>query len=146
MTEQQLLFDANAIYRLIRDCPEKATDKLMEGTTISLAYYELGNALWRETHLLKRISIEEAQKSLSLMYAMLARMQVVKVDDEQGIEILQTAHKCNLTFYDSAYLVEAKKASKILVTDDNKLAKAAEILGVETLSSNTLAASQEHKG
>ena len=145
MTEQQLLFDANAIYRLIRDCPEKALDKLIEGTTISLAYYELGNALWREAHLLKRISIEEAQKSLSLMYAMLARMQVVKVDDEQGIEILQTAHKCNLTFYDSAYLVEAKKTSKILVTDDNKLAKAAEILGVETLSSNILTASQEHK-
>jgi predicted nucleic acid-binding protein len=145
MTEQQLLFDANAIYRLIRDCPEKALDKLIEGTTISLAYYELGNALWREAHLLKRISIEEAQKSLSLMYAMLARMQVVKVDDEQGIEILQTAHKCNLTFYDSAYLVEAKKNSKILVTDDNKLAKAAEILGLETLSSNILTASQEHK-
>jgi predicted nucleic acid-binding protein len=145
MTEQQLLFDANAIYRLIRDCPEKALDKLIEGTTISLAYYELGNALWREAHLLKRISIGEAQKSLSLMYAMLARMQVVKVDDEQGIEILQTAHKCNLTFYDSAYLVEAKKNSKILVTDDNKLAKAAEILGLETLSSNILTASQEHK-
>jgi len=138
MTEQQLLFDATVIYRLIRECPEKAVDTLMDGTTISLAFYELGNALWREAHLLKRISIEEAEKSLSLMYAVLGRMQVVAVDGEQGIEILRTAHKCNLTFYDSAYLVEAKKTSKILVTDDNKLAKAAEILGVETLSSNTL--------
>jgi predicted nucleic acid-binding protein len=144
MTEQRLLFDANAIYRLIRECPETAIDMLMEGATISLAYYELGNALWRETHLLKRISIAEAEKSLSLMYAMLLRMQIVEVDGEQGIEILQTAHKCNLTFYDSAYLAEAKK-SKILVTDDNKLAKAAEILGIETLSSNTLTASQKHK-
>ena len=138
MTAPRLLFDANAIFSFIRDCPEKAMDKLMEGTTISLAYYELANALWRETHLLKRISIEEAEKSLSLMYAMLVRMQVSEVDGEQGIEILQTAHKCNLTFYDSAYLVEAKKTSKILVTDDIKLAKAAEILCVETLSSNTL--------
>ena len=146
MTEPRLLFDASAIYRLIRECPEKAIDKLMEGTTISLAYYELGNALWRETHLLKRISIEEAQKSLSLMHAMLGRMQIVEVDGEQGIEILQTAHKCNLTFYDSAYLVETKKTRKILVTDDNKLAKAAEILGVETLSSKTLTNIQEHKG
>ena len=146
MTEPRLLFDANVIYRLIRECPEKAFDMLMEGATISLAYYELGNALWREAHLLKRISIEEAEKSLSLMYAMLVRMQVEKVDGEQGIEILQTAHKCNLTFYDSAYLVEAKKTSKILVTDDNKLAKAAEILGVQTHSSNTLTASQEYKG
>ena len=142
MTQQRLLFDANAIYRLIREKPEKAMDKLMEGTTISLVYYELGNALWREAHLLKRISIEEAEKSLSLMYAMLERMQVIKIDCEQGIEILQTAHKCNLTFYDSAYLVEAKKTSKILVTDDIKLAKAAEHLGVETLSSNKLIPSQ----
>ncbi len=139
MTEPRLLFDANAIYRLIRECPEKALDKLTEGATISLAYYELGNALWREAHLLKRISIGEAEKSLSLMFALLERMQVVGVDGEQGTEILQTAHKCNLTFYDSAYLVEAKKTSKILVTDDSKLAKAAETLGVETLSSNKLA-------
>ena len=145
MTKPRLLFDANVIYRLIRDCPEKALDILIEGTTISLAYYELGNALWREAHLLKRISIEEAKKSLSLMYAMLLRMQVEEVDSE-GIEILQTAHKCNLTFYDSSYLVEAKKTSKILVTDDNKLAKAAEPLGVQTLSSNTLTARQEYKG
>jgi predicted nucleic acid-binding protein len=146
MTEPRLLFDANVIYRVIRECPEKALDILMEGATISLAYYELGNALWREAHLLKRISIEEAEKSLSLMYAMLMRMQVDEVNGDQGIEILQTAHKCNLTFYDSAYLVEAKKKRNILVTDDNKLAKAAEPLGVETLSSNTLTARQEYKG
>ena len=146
MTEPRFLFDANAIYRLIRECPEKALDMLMEGATISLAYYELGNALWREAHLLKRISIEEAEKSLSLMYAILVRMQVEKVDGEQGIEILQTAHKCNLTFYASAYLVEAKKTNKILVTDDNILAKAAETLAVQTLSSTTLTARQEYKG
>jgi predicted nucleic acid-binding protein len=145
MTEQRLLFDANAIYRLIRECPQKALDILIEGATISLAYYELGNALWREAHLIKKISIEEAEKSLNLMYAMLVRMQVFEVEGEQGIEILQTAHKCNLTFYDSAYLVGAKKTGKILVTDDKKLAKAAEILGLGTLSSNTLTASQEHK-
>ncbi|MGE5533713.1 MAG: type II toxin-antitoxin system VapC family toxin [Bacillota bacterium] len=146
MTVQQYLFDANAIFRLFRECPEKAIDMLMEGTTISLAYYELGNALWREAHLLKRISIEEAEKSLILVYAMLMRMKIVEVDGEQGIEILHTASKCNLTFYDSAYLIAAKKTIKILVTDDNKLAKAAEPLGVKTLSSNTLTGSQEHKG
>ena len=145
MIKQRLLFDANAIYRLIRECPEKAMDTLMESTTISLAYYELGNALWREAHLLKRISIEEAEKSLSLMYAILMRMHAEEVDCDQGTEILQTAHKCNLTFYDSAYLAEAKKNSKILVTDDTKLAKAAETLGVETLSSNKLIAGQEYK-
>ena len=62
MTKPQMLFDSNAIYKLIRETPDKALDTLTEGGTIYLAYYELGNALWRECLLLKRISIEEAEK------------------------------------------------------------------------------------
>lgn len=72
------------------------------------------------------------------MYALLAHMQVGLMNNEKGNETLDNALKLNLTFYDSAYLVEAKKTNKILVTDDNKLAKAAQNLGVETLSSNSL--------
>jgi predicted nucleic acid-binding protein len=138
MTNPPLLFDSNAIYRLIRETPQKALDTLIEGTTIYLAYYELGNALWRECLLLKRISYEEAEKSLSLLYAILERMQVTLLDNETGKQIFQTAHNCNLTFYDSSYLVEADKSGKTLVTDDNKLAKAAEKLGIKTLPSKTL--------
>ena len=138
MTKPKFLFDSNAIYKLIRETPDKALDKLMEGATISLAYYELGNALWRESHLLKRISIDEAQKSLSLMYSMLSRVNVTDVSAEEGNKILETAHEFNLTFYDSAYLVVANKNSTILVTDDGKLAKAAENLGVNTIPSNAL--------
>ena len=135
MTKSQLLFDSNAIYKLIRELPQDAVEKLVKGTTIYLAYYELGNALWRECLLLKRISIEEAEKSLDLMYSILERMQVATLDNETGNEILDTAYKLNLTFYDTAYLIEAKKSDKTLVTDDIKLAKAAENLGIKTLSS-----------
>jgi len=138
MTKSQLLFDSNIIYKLIREQPQDAAEKLANGTTIQLAYYELGNALWRECLLLKRISIEEAEKSLDLMYSILQRMQVASLDNEAGSEVLDTAYKCNLTFYDSAYLVEAKKSDKILVSDDIKLAKAAENLAIKTLSSKTL--------
>ena len=137
MTKPRFVFDSNAIYKLIRETPDKAFDTLTEGTTITLAYYELGNALWRESHLLKRISIEEAAKSLSLMYAMLSHMKVAEVSSEKGNEILQTAHKFNLTFYDAAYLIEAKKSSMTLVSDDVKLAKVAENLDVKTLNSTT---------
>lgn len=137
-----LLFDANAIFRLIRELPEIAQDKLVEGSTIYLAYYELGNALWKECLLLKRISREEAEKSLNFMYAVLKRMQVSSFDSEKegsATSILDSAFKCNITFYDSAYLTEAKKSNKVLVTDDKKLAKAAENAGVKTLSSSALA-------
>jgi predicted nucleic acid-binding protein len=138
MTKSQLLFDSNAIYKLIRELPQDAVEKLVKGTTIYLAYYELGNALWRECLLLKRISIEEAEKSLDLMYSILERMQVASLDNETGSEVLDTAYKFNLTFYDTSYLIEAKKSDKTLVTDDIKLAKAAENLGIKTLSSKTL--------
>ena len=138
MTKSQLLFDSNAIYKLIRELPQDAVEKLVKSTTIYLAYYELGNALWRECLLLKRISIEEAEKSLDLMYSILERMQVASLDNETGSEVLDTAYKFNLTFYDTSYLIEAKKSDKTLVTDDTKLAKAAENLGIKTLSSKTL--------
>jgi predicted nucleic acid-binding protein len=134
MTKPQLLFDANAIYRLIREFPDDALAKLSEGSTIYLAYYELGNALWRECFLLKRISKEEAQKSLCFMYAVLERMQILSLASDAGISVLDAACKFNLTFYDSAYLTEAKKSDKTLVTDDKKLAKAAENFGIKTLS------------
>ena len=137
MTKSQLLFDSNIIYMLIRELPQGAMEQLVEGTTIYLAYYELGNALWRECLLLKRINIDEAEKSLDLMYSVLKRMEVASLDNETGREVLDTACKFNLTFYDTAYLAEAKKSGKTLVTDDSKLAKAAENLGINTLSSKT---------
>jgi len=138
MIKHQLLFDANAIYRLVRELPDGALDKLVGGSTIYLAYYELGNALWKECYLLNRISREEAEKSLNFMFAILERMQVVPLDNCGGNAVLDTACKFNLTFYDSAYVTEAKKSDKILVTDDKKLAKASETLGVKTFSSMTL--------
>jgi predicted nucleic acid-binding protein len=64
-------------------------------------------------------------------------MQVASLDNETGSEVLDTAYKFNLTFYDTAYLVEAKKSDMILVTDDIKLTKAAKNLGINTLSSQT---------
>jgi predicted nucleic acid-binding protein len=137
MKNQRYLFDSNAIYRLIRETPEKALEKLSEGTTIHLAYYELGNALWRECRLLKRLSSEEAEKSLDLMYAMLMHMHIATVGNS-GKEILAAANQFNLTYYDAAFLVEAMKTNIILVTDDAKLAKTAETLGVATAPSSTL--------
>lgn len=138
MNNSQLLFDSSVIYKLIRELPQDTIEKLVDGSTIYLAYYELGNALWRECFLLKRISIQEAKKSLDFMYSILERMQVSSLDNETGIQILDTAYKFNLTFYDTTYLIEAKKSDRILVTDDNKLAIVAKNLGIKILSSKTL--------
>jgi predicted nucleic acid-binding protein len=137
--KRSLLFDASSIFTLVRELRGKAPDKLLEGSTISLAYYELGNALWRECFLLKRIRQEEAEKLLRAMFAILQAMDVVLLENEdEGNAVLCRACEYSLTFYDSAYVAEAYKSQKILVTDDEKLAKAAKSAGVETLTSKTL--------
>jgi predicted nucleic acid-binding protein len=137
--KRSLLFDASSIFTLVRELGGEALDKLLEGSTISLAYYELGNALWRECFLVKRISREEAEKLLRAMFAILQAMDVISLDnDDEGSVVLDKACEYNITFYDSAYVAEAHKSKKVLVTDDKKLAKAAENAGVKTLTSNAL--------
>jgi len=134
-----LLFDASSIFMLVRELRGEAPDKLAEGSTLSLAYYELGNALWRECFLLKRISQKEAENLLRAMFAILQAMDVVLLENEDaGSAVLDKACKFNITYYDSAYVAEACKSKKVLITDDKKLAKAAENAGLKTLTSRTL--------
>jgi len=104
-----------------------------------LAYYEVGNALWRACFLLKRLTPEETAKLLRSMFTMLRAMDVTVLEDEDlGTAILNTAGDLAITYYDAAYLTEAKRSGKVLVTDDEKLAGAAERAGVKTLTSKTI--------
>jgi predicted nucleic acid-binding protein len=137
--ERRMLFDASSIFTLVRELRGEAPNKLLEGSTISLAYYELGNAVWRECFLLKRISREEADKLLRAMVAILQAMDVVILqNDDEANFILDKACELSITYYDSAYVAEAHKSKKVLVTDDKKLAKAADKIGVKTMTSKAL--------
>lgn len=122
---------------LVKDLRGRAVDILSEGSTISLVRYELGNAVWRECFLLKKIRQEEAEKLLQTMFAILHTMDVAVLDAENdGDAVLKEACRLNLTFYDAAYVSEAIKSNRILVTDDRKLAKAAEKAGLKILTAN----------
>ena len=112
---------------------------LLESSTVSLAYYEVGNAVWRECFLLKRIIPKEATKLLKSIFAILQAMDVAVLEDEGlGTAILNMAGRLNITYYDAAYLIEAQRLNKTLVTDDEKLTKAAKSVGVKTMTSRTL--------
>lgn len=112
---------------------------LLESSTASLAYYEVGNAVWRECFLLKRIIPKEATKLLKSIFAILQAMDVAVLEDEElGAAILNMAGRLNITYYDAAYLIEAQRLNKTLVTDDEKLTKAAKSVGVKTMTSRTL--------
>lgn len=111
----------------------------MEGSTVSLAYYEVGNALWRECFLLKRIASKEAVKLVRSIFAILGGMDIAVLEGEDlGADVLELAGRLNITYYDAAYVAEAQRSEKILVTDDGRLARAAEKAGVKTLTSKAL--------
>lgn len=62
-----LLFDASALLNIIRLYEHDAYEILKGNLTLSLTKYEIGNAVRKETILLKRISIEESIEAISLL-------------------------------------------------------------------------------
>ena len=136
MTNPPVLFDASSILNLVRELRQDAPDKLLEGSTITLAYYEIGNALWKECFLLKRITNTEAENLLTAIFAIIAEMKATTPSQQdKGKTTLETAVKHKLTFYDAAYLTEAKNTKSTLVTDDKKLADTAKKTQTKTQTS-----------
>ena len=130
------VFDSCSLLNLTRALADGVIDVLKGNITVSLAYYEIGNALWKECNLYKRVSVEEVVKTLRFMYSMLGLMKVIHVEDVSfGINTLFMANKLNITYYDAAYLNVAKELDKVLVTDDKRLREIAEKINVKTLSS-----------
>jgi predicted nucleic acid-binding protein len=58
--------------------------------------------------------------------------------DEIYEETLETAKEVRLTYYDSSYIYAAKESNAELITEDKKLAEAANRLGIPNRSVATL--------
>jgi len=131
-------FDAGSILILTRELGEEVLDVVKGNSTTSLAHYEIGNALWKECNLLRRLSVDEAAKALKFTISLLKFMEVIHVKDvDLSVRTLSDACKLNITYYDAAYLSVAEDLGKVLVTDDEKLATAAKEIGVKTLSNRS---------
>jgi predicted nucleic acid-binding protein len=129
------LFDASSIYTLVKHAKGDASKILKAGSTTLLAAYELGNAAWRETHLVKLLTEDEAKELLSLLYALLETMTIVPFEPRRdGGATLESSLATGLSFYDASYLSAAIKTGHTLVTEDKRLARIASRLGVKTLS------------
>jgi Predicted nucleic acid-binding protein, contains PIN domain len=91
--------------------------------TVILAKFELGNIVWKEVFLHKRISREEGLRLLSFISKVLNTMNLEDVNCKETEEI---ALNYGITFYDASYVWLARKLDLPLVTEDNKLRKAVE--------------------
>ncbi|MEM3549869.1 MAG: type II toxin-antitoxin system VapC family toxin [Candidatus Bathyarchaeia archaeon] len=110
------LFDASAIINL---CGEKKLDKLLEGWTLNLAFYELGNSIWKQVYVYNAIGTDEASIILDSLTEVFLKLKKPKKED--SLETLKIAVREGLTFYDASYIQASLENGLTLVTDDKQL-------------------------
>ena len=130
-----MIFDASSIYALVR---ARRLSLLADGKTLDLAFYELGNALWKEVTVFKSMSLDSSLKLLSTMLRILNLMDRVSTAELKAEEILKLATHSGLTFYDSSYLYAAMSLGEELVTEDARLRRSADKLGVKAYTCGEL--------
>jgi len=126
------IFDSSAIINL---CGDRKAEKLMDGWTLNLAIYELGNAVWKQVKIHKKITVEEANLVLDSLTEVFRRLR--KPATENTLKTLEIAVKEDLTYYDASYISAALENDLTLVTDDDKLYRAGKKY-VRTVKSNEL--------
>jgi predicted nucleic acid-binding protein len=123
------LLDASALLPLVtRRGRRLIADALrMDLITTDLAMYEACNSLWKLVTLLKTITLEDAADVGQTLKDVTARnvIQTVNFTHLDFSHTLSIAHKEGLTFYDASYIATAESKEAVLVTEDEKLRKAA---------------------
>ncbi len=111
------LFDSSAILKAIK---ENKIELLVGNSTLELARYELGNVLWKNFALQAKATEQEVKNLVKIIKQVLNMMEIAQITCNEQ-EILQTAAKLKITFYDASYAYFAKTKGLTLITEDSKL-------------------------
>ncbi len=113
------LFDSSAIFLIVKS---GEIQKLAGNLTIALAKYEIGNIVWKEVSLFKRIDEREAERLVESSAKVLHMMTTLDIrGHEKGI--LNLASKFHISYYDASYVYYAYLTKSELVTADDRLSK-----------------------
>lgn len=99
--------------------------KLGTLSVLDLTVYEMGNILWKERSLLKILTKEDLASLASTTQQVLALIERISMSPGDVGLTLQLAEDEGLTFYDASYLQAAMERHAVLVTEDEKLRRAA---------------------
>ena len=113
------LLDASAIFNLFQS---NRFSVLLDGATIPLVRYEIGNIIWKNYKIRNRISKKEAKDSGTVLFELIDSMEHIVPSPASTLTL---SLEEGLTFYDSSYLTSAIETGYKLVTDDIKLHKIA---------------------
>jgi predicted nucleic acid-binding protein len=118
------VLDSSALPNIVRTLGSRALPRIKGSYTLTLTLYEIGNALWKEATLLKRITFSESTYILNTVTQLLKFLHVV---EPRSVELtLNIAYKLRITYYDASYIVVAYELNADLVTDDYKLRRRVE--------------------
>ena len=102
---------------------------------LDLTFYEVGNALWKETCLTNFLSKNGSEAARNMMQTLLARIDRIQSEARNFQKIFDIAESGKISFYDASYLIVAIEKGLTLVTEDRKLkAKAEKHVNVQTAS------------
>ena len=129
------IMDSSSLFNAFFIHSDKKLTVLRNSTISELTIFEAGNVLR------KRRDENITNMSESDLYQVSQRIESVMtfltkspIPGNELTSIFRLSLETGLTFYDASYLHLARRDEKTLVTEDKKLSKAAEDLGVRTVS------------
>ena len=90
-----------------------------------MTYFELGNAIWKESELLQSLTEDQRDTLVRAIVKTLTTIESVTLYADDFTDIFDIARSERLTFYDSSYIYAAKANKMILVSDDGRLSRIA---------------------
>jgi predicted nucleic acid-binding protein len=124
---KRLLIDASSLMLLMKTANiQTELDHLRTSFLLDLTFYEVGNAIWKETCLTKFLTKNESEVLRNRVQTVLARTNKILSEASNFQKILDISASEKLSFYDSSYLFAAKEKGLVLVTEDKELRTKAE--------------------
>jgi len=136
------LLDASSLMLLMKTADTQTTLTYLEASCIlDLTFYEVGNAIYKETCITSFLTKKESETLKSRIQKIFSSIEKLAPAPDQFQHILGISENEKLTFYDSSYLFAAKENGLILVTEDKQLKNKAQ-KHIETKNAATLSATK----
>jgi len=130
MKDNNFLFDASALHKLLtvyKDYTNKIDYNYIY--ILDLTFYEIGNTIWKDYYLLKRIT--DFTETSEVIYEILKELNIIENLSLSFIEIIKIAIEKNLTYYDASYVYASKNFGLILVSEDKDLIEKGNAISVK---------------
>ena len=121
------LIDASSLMLLMKTANiQTELGYLRTSSILDLTFYEVGNAIWKETCLTKFITQQESEVLRNRVQTVLAKTERIPCEANSFQKILDISESEKLSFYDASYLFYAEEKGLVLVTEDKALRVKAE--------------------